>query len=195
MESLYTILYTYLKNVSPLSEPSFIELSNLFKHQTVPKEELFIKRDKPNRLEYILIEGVCRNFVYNPQGEEITIDFYQGKAILSPHITRTIHDKSILYFQALTSLQMVVFDAQAFVNLMIENLEVRDFGNTVLKNELLHKVEKEIGLASLSAKERLFVFRKQYRMLENLVPHPHIASYLGITNISLSRLRGELARE
>jgi hypothetical protein len=90
---------------------------------------------------------------------------------------------------------MVVFDAYAFVDLMIKNIEIRTFGNTVLKNELLHKVDKEIGLATLSAKERLLAFRKRFWMLENLVPHPHIASYLGITNISLSRLRGELARK
>jgi CRP-like cAMP-binding protein len=89
----------------------------------------------------------------------------------------------------------VLFDAQAFVNLMIENLEIRAFGNTVLKNELLHKVEKEIGLATLSAKQRLLAFRNHFPMLENVVSHPPIASYLGITPISLSRIRGELAKE
>lgn len=192
---MYTLLYTYLNTVSPLPEPSFKELAALFRHQPVPKEELFIKRDRPNSLEYILLEGVCRSFVHNPEGEDITIDFYQGKAILPPHITRTIHNRSVLHFQALTPLEIVCFDAQAFVQLMIENLAIREFGNTVLKNELLHKVDKEIGLASLSAKERLLAFRKQFRMLENLVPHPYIASYLGITHISLSRIRGDLARE
>jgi CRP-like cAMP-binding protein len=55
------------------------------------------------------------------------------------------------------------------------------------------KVEKEIGLASLTAKERLLSFRQQFPMFENLISHPDIASYLGITNISLSRLRKELS--
>lgn len=172
-----------------------MKLSKLFEYQTIPKEDIFIKREKSNCLEYILLEGVCRSFVYNPEGEEITIGFYQGKTILAPHITRTINDKSLLNFQALTPLEIVFFDAHTFVNLMIDNLEIRNFGNTVLKNELLHKVEKEIGLASLTAKERLLAFRKNFRMLENLVAHPPIASYLGVTNISLSRIRGDLARE
>lgn len=195
MDNAHLLLYPYLNTISPLSKQSFTELAQLLTYQTSAKDELFIKRDKANGLEYILLEGICRSFVYNPEGEEITIGFFQGKAILPPHITRTIGEKSILYFQALTPLELVIFDAQAFVNLMIENLEIRTFGNTVLKNELLHKVDKEIGLATLPAKERLLAFRKRFRMLENLVPHPHIASYLGITNISLSRLRGELARE
>jgi CRP-like cAMP-binding protein len=75
---------------------------------------------------------------------------------------------------------------------MIEVLEIRNFANTVLQNELLAKIDKEIGLASLSAKDRLLHFRNKYPLLENIIPHPDIASYLGITNISLSRLRRDL---
>ena len=85
-------------------------------------------------------------------------------------------------------------NAYEFEELMINNLEIRRFGNAVLRNELTRKVDKEIGLASLTAKERLLKFREQYPMLENLIPHTDIASYLGITNISLSRLRRDLAR-
>ena len=81
-----------------------------------------------------------------------------------------------------------------FRTILINNLEIRRFGNTVLRNELARKVDKEIGSASLSAKERLLKFREEYPLLENLIPHTHIASYLGITNISLSRLRSNLAR-
>ena len=74
---------------------------------------------------------------------------------------------------------------------MIKDIEIRNF---VLQNELILKVEKEIGLASLTAKERLIEFRKKYKHLENFVPHTDIASYLDIKNISLSCLRKDLTR-
>jgi CRP-like cAMP-binding protein len=77
---------------------------------------------------------------------------------------------------------------------MINYIDIREFGNMVLHFELLTKVEKEIGLASLNAKERLILFREKYHFLENLISHVDIASYLGITNISLSRLRKELMK-
>ncbi len=195
MDTHYTTLHSFINSISPLSSPSFSELAILFGYVTIPKDELFIRKDKLNNLEYIILDGVCRSFVNNPEGEEITIGFYQGKSVLPPHITRTINEQSVLNFQASTTLEVVFFNAHEFVKLMINNLEIRNFGNTVLKNELLHKVDKEIGLASLTAKERLLALREKYRMLENLIPHPQIASYLGITTISLSRIRGELARE
>ena len=75
---------------------------------------------------------------------------------------------------------------------MVNHMDTREFGNMVLKIELQNKVDKEIGHASLTARERLLKFREQFSLLENLVPHTTIASYLGITNISLSRLRKEL---
>ena len=92
-------------------------------------------------------------------------------------------------FQALTDLKLATINAKAFREQIRHNAEIRDFANTVLKNELLQKMEKEIGLASLTAKERLLKFREQFPMLENLISHADIASYLGITNVSLSRLR------
>ena len=72
---------------------------------------------------------------------------------------------------------------------MIVDLEIRDFGNSVLKIELMAKLQKEIALASLKGKDRLLLLRKNYPNIENLVPHSDIASYSGITTISLSRLR------
>ena len=136
---------------------------------------------------------MCKSYLTNPDGDEITISLFTDNSVLSPHQTRTLQNISNLSFKALTDIEVAAFDAQGFENLMIENIEVREFGHAVLQHELLSKVEKEIGLASLTAKERLIEFRKKYRLLENQIPHTDIASYLGITNISLSRLRKDLS--
>ncbi|MCT4698957.1 Crp/Fnr family transcriptional regulator [Tenacibaculum haliotis] len=160
----------------------------------VKKGETFIKRNKRNNKEYFIIDGVSRSYLINPEGEDITISFFTKNAIISPFSTRTENEISILNFQALTELKIATIDAALFEQLMLDNKEIRNFGNKVLRNELKQKTSKEIGLASLSAKERLQSFRKDYRNLENLIPHTIIATYLGITNISLSRLRGDLAK-
>jgi hypothetical protein len=103
-----------------------------------------------------------------------------------------VNEISNLNFQASTDIRVGIMDASIFLDLMVDHLDIRDFGNMVLKMELQNKVEKEIGHASLTAKERLLRFRDEFPLLENLVPHHSIATYLGITNISLSRLRKEL---
>ena len=151
-----------------------------------------MKKGNAKTTNIFLLDGICRSYVLNPEGEEITIAFFKPGTVLSPWVTRTVHEISNLNFQALTDIHVGILDASRFLDLMVEHLDIREFGNMVLKLELKSKVEKEIRHASLTAKERLLKFREEYALLENLVPHTTIATYLGITNISLSRLRKEL---
>ena len=181
-----------VNKVSPVSEGSLDLMSDLIVVEVYEKGDVFIDRGKKNNKEYFVYEGVCRSFLLSPEGEEVTISYFLEGGVLSPNTTRTANQISHLNFQALTKLTVASLDADKFQQLMIDHLDIREFGNKVLQYELLAKVEKEIALASLSAKERLILFREKYHFLENLISHVDIASYLGITNISLSRLRREL---
>ena len=181
-----------INKVSPISEGSLDLISDLIVVEVYEKGDVFIDRGKKNNKEYFVYEGVCRSFLLSPEGEEVTISYFLEGSVLSPNKTRTANQISHLNFQALTRLTVASLNADKFEQLMINHIDIREFGNMVLQNELLAKVEKEIGLASLNAKERLILFREKYHFLENLISHADIASYLGITNISLSRLRREL---
>lgn len=180
--------------IYPLSTNSIKEIEQILEVKSISKGTTFIKRNKRDQNEYFLLDGICRSYLNSPEGAEITISFFTSQSILSPYSTRAKEEISVLNFQALTTVKLATINALKFEQLMITNLEIRRFANTVLRNELDRKIDKEIGLVALTAKERLLKFREQYPLLENLIPHPIIASYLGITNISLSRLRGDLAR-
>lgn len=181
-----------INNICQISEKSFFEIDHLLEYESYSKGATFILKNKNNNKEYFILTGVCKSFLLNTEGEEITLSFFMENEILSPHSIRTSENLSNQYFKALTDIELATINASEFENLMIKNTEIRNFGHTVLQNELKSKVEKELGLASLSAKDRLIGFRKRYRALENLIPHSDIATYLGITNVSLSRLRKEL---
>ncbi len=178
-----------VNKVSPVSERSLDLICDLIVVEVYEKGDVFIDRGKKNNKEYFVYEGVCRSFLLSPEGEEVTISYFLEGGVLSPNKTRTASQISHLNFQALTKLTVASLNADKFEQLMINHIDIREFGNMVLQNELLAKVEKEIALASLNAKERLILFREKYHFLENLISHVDIASYLGITNISLSRLR------
>lgn len=183
-----------VKKVSPVSEGALDLMSDLILVEAYEKGDVFINRGKKNNKEYFVYEGICRSFLLSPEGEEVTISYFLEGSVLSPNKTRTANQISHLNFQALSKLTVASLNADKFEQLMIKHIDIREFGNMVLQNELLAKVEKEIGLASLNAKERLILFREKYHFLENLISHVDIASYLGITNISLSRLRKELIK-
>ena len=183
-----------VNSFTQVSNESFGQLATCFEHRSMEKGTVFVRRGYPDENEYFLREGICRSFLLSPEGDETTLSFFQAPAVLTPHVTRTVKGIALLNFEALTPLVLTLIKEEELLALMVKNLDIREFGNTVLRNELIEKVNKEIGLATLTARERLLAFRKQYKGLENLLPHPIIASYLGITNISLSRLRRELAK-
>lgn len=186
VQRLQKAIDTYSEQVT---QKSRVSLSALCHENTFLKGAMVLKPRQPDNSEYILLSGIVRTFLVNTEGEEITLCFFEENTIIPPHVTRTENGKSLLYCEALTDCTFAQMDAQQFENLMIENLEIRGFGNSVLRQELLNKVQKEIRMASWTSKQRLEQFRIDFSMLENRVPHPIIASYLGITNVSLSRLR------
>jgi CRP-like cAMP-binding protein len=113
--------------------------------------------------------------------KELVEFIFVSGSILSPSTTRNKEGKSIVNIRALTDVEIATINAEEFEKLMIEDLEIRHFGNEVLRNELMEKVQKEIALASLRGKDRLQLLRDKFPNIENLVPHSDIASYLGIT--------------
>ena len=177
----------------PISTRSLNAFMDLITFESIAAGNIFIKQHKPNRSEYFLLRGICRSFVPNANGDLITLSFFQDQTVITPHVIRTIDNQSNLSFETLTDCLIGVVNADVFLNLMVENLEIRTFANNILKDELIRKVNKEIGMASHTARERLIRLRKDHPNIENLIPHSMIASYLGITPISLSRIRKEIS--
>lgn len=186
VQQLLKVINKYDGHLSQKSRCAFADLCD---EHTFTKGTILLKPNQIDTSEYILLNGTVRTFLINTEGGEITLYFFEENTIIPPHVTRTEKGKSLLYCEALTDCTIAKMDASAFEALMITNLEIREFGNSVLRQELANKVQKEIRMASWTAKQRLEQFRNDFSMLENRVPHPMIASYLGITNVSLSRLR------
>ncbi|PHR22526.1 MAG: hypothetical protein COA38_17980 [Fluviicola sp.] len=180
-----------INSVASISSKSMAKIQDLVQYINLEKGELLTEVGQRNNLEYFVIQGVCKSFLYNPEGDEVSLSFFMSNSIVSPYTTRIKDGKSILNIRSLTNVEVAAINAEKFEQLMIDDIEIRHFGNSALRNELMGKVQKEIGLASLLGKNRLQNLRTQYPNIENLIPHSDIASYLGMTTISLSRLRSQ----
>ncbi|WP_339716129.1 Crp/Fnr family transcriptional regulator [uncultured Kriegella sp.] len=186
-----TLDYAINKYSPNLSLDARSDLARLGQEVFLEKGACLFSRNAFDDYEYILLKGIARTYLPNMEGTEITLSFFEEGMVLPPYVTRTNNQRSLLFCDAITDCRLVRLGATEFERLMIDNLEIRNFGNSVLRVELQNKVLKEIRMASWSAKERLQQFRKDFTMLENYVPHSMVASYLGITNVTLSRLRKE----
>jgi len=186
-------IVSHLNNHFHLTANAAEKMGALMSKHIFEKGQEFVIEGNKDDKEYLLFKGICRSYVKDADGNDITLSFFTDNTCISPNLTRTKSNLSISSIQAIVESTMVSFPSQGLMELMSTHREIELWANAILKNELMHKVEKEISQISNNAKERLLNFRSQYPSLENQIPHSYISSFLGITNVSLSRLRKELA--
>lgn len=181
-------LRTLLNKYHVLPQSDFQELLPLINFSEI-NPGVMLEQGKQANLEYLVLEGICRAFVCGENVDEKTLDFFSGMSIISPLKSRVYNRRSTISLEAITPVKLGKVDAEEFFQLTLRNENIRALAVKMMEFDFLRKSEKEIALASLQAKDKLEFLRKIHPGIENHVPLNFIASYLGITNVSLSRLR------
>ena len=183
-------LFTRVFNKNAPISPGVLEkLFSLFDIYTIDKGNEIVSQGKTNSKEYFLLSGILREFTVDENGIETTLDFYAGGSTIVPNFCRKINNRSILTVQALVKSIVAEIDTSVFVNLRNEYAELDKFSSSVIINLYRSKLQKQIFHATKSGKGKLEQLRKDFPGIENQIPLSYISSYLGITNVSLSRLR------
>jgi CRP-like cAMP-binding protein len=169
--------------------PSWNELAEILSLREFRKGEIIVRESQLFKNEVFLAEGIIRVFLTGSDDQEVNIAFYEGPQVAAPYFTRNINHKHIASFQAVTACSVQLFDAEKFSDLIRKHIGIRNFAFTVVEKELKLKTRKEKCFLTQPASIRLEFFREIYPGLENRISQHHIASYLGISPVSLSRLR------
>ncbi|SMX23502.1 Crp/Fnr family transcriptional regulator [Boseongicola aestuarii] len=146
-------------------------------------------QEQPEALEFILLEGCLTSSICDPEGKEICVGFYVGPCVVTPSIARTREGLSLVSIVATTDASLVQIDSGLLSDRMIASPSIRNWANGVLRHALSEKAEREWCLAALGGAERLTWFRQAFPCYEDIFTHASIASFLGITPVTMSRLR------
>lgn len=159
-----------------------------------PKGAMVFAEGRYNAFEYFQLEGVSHRFNTDSDRQEVTTGIFQGERVITPHFTRTRNGHSIFSLQALTGCTYLQVPAGTFRSLMDEDQQLLLTGRAIVEKEFIRGLAYEVLFRAATARDRLAHFREQYPGLENTIPHTVIASFLGITPVSLSRLRAEISK-
>lgn len=196
MEKDYAGLFAKIINdYSPVSSAAIEDMLYNGNVQLYKKNELIFSEKKFNAFEYFQLHGISHRFNMDTDNQVITTGIFADQQVITPHFARTKNSLSIFSLQALTECMVLKIPVGAFDELRFTNEQIRAFGQRVVEKEFIRSLNYEVLFRSYTAKDRLLFFRSHYPSLENLVPHIVIASFLGITPVSFSRLRNELARK
>lgn len=155
----------------------------------ISKGALANRQGNPDRYEYIVLDGCLASSICDQDGKEVCVGFYVGPCVVTPNIARTREGTSLVSIAATTDACLVRIDTDLLTELMVSAQSIRNWGNAVMRDTLADKAEREWCLAALGGADRLSWFREAFPGYESRFAHSLIASFLGITPVTLSRLR------
>lgn len=178
--------------IAPLDAAAFDSVLQVMHGRTLAAGESLLHAGERDPPEYFMLEGILKTSVADAEGREVTLAFHVAPGVLMPAITRMAGERSRVDCVAMTPARVVGFASASLLECMLQHPVVQRWGDAVLRAELVRRADREWSLAAQPAAQRLLDFRRLHPGLEDRVPHHHIASYLGITPVSLSRLRTQL---
>lgn len=195
MEKELQILTRILNAYAPVGQGAVDLIFTSGSVESIKKNEVVFHEKRFNAFEYFQLNGVSHRYNVDSDAQSITTGIYQNEIVITPHFTRTANGQSIFSLQALTDCTFLKVPAGTFREISEQNQQIRMFGRAVVEQEFIRSLNFEVLFRSFNAKDRLLYFRTNYPLLENIIPHTVISSFLGITPVSFSRLRNELAKK
>lgn len=185
----------------------FIQQSNLvslttarsialeFVHREIPKNDWLLKAGQLADCYFFLEQGYVRSFAEDIAGNEITTNFYvPGQMVfeVASFFNRTRSKENI---QALTNCTVSYITWQQLNELFHTLPEFREFGRAMLVKGYSELKNRMLSTITETAEER---YRYLVQTQPDLLQHAslkHIATWLGITDTSLSRIRAALSKK
>ncbi len=156
--------------------------------------ELLIREGERPTVVPFLLEGIVRGYLFDENGREITDCFaVQPGSPVMP--AADFQQPSPLYLEAVVACEFLVVSLADIQRLLGKYEELQQFYHQQLLDSFARHWEIKTTLCRSSAMQRYQWFLEKYPGLINQVHHRSIASFLGMTPVTLSRQRSALLQE
>lgn len=180
-----------LEKVSSISNESLGLITNKIKLVSLPKNTILMDTDKIEKKVYFIKKGIARAYTID-DGNEITFWFgKEGDCILSMR-SYTFNKPSYETIELLENCELYEIEMRELFNLYSSSLEIANWGRRFAEKELINTEERFISRQIGTAKYRYEKLLTDNPSLINRVQLGYIASYLGISQVTLSRIRSEI---
>lgn len=182
-------LISYLLRFGRLNESQCALIQSKAKYKKLKKSAYFSEAGKVSRNVGYVTKGVFRICYYSKAGESFTRYFvYEDRFIAD--INSFIDElPSAEYIEAVTDCEILVFSKQDFNELSLTIPGWTDIFSKITSYVLENKMRASSNMLVQDAQTRYLHFLSHYPGLANRIPQLMLASYLGITASSLSRIR------
>ncbi|MCK0132100.1 Crp/Fnr family transcriptional regulator [Flavobacteriaceae bacterium F08102] len=180
-----------IDTIYPLTTNSKNLLKESIIKTKLPKGHVLFKANEIESTMYFIKKGIVRAYAYSDDNQ---ITFWFGKEG-SPIVSMQSYvnnQKGYEEVELLEDCELYALKTDKLQQLYLKDFQIANWGRKFAEFELIKSEERLISLQFNTATERYLALLKNYPSILQRVQLAHIASYLGITQVSLSRIRANL---
>ncbi|MBO6605566.1 Crp/Fnr family transcriptional regulator [Psychroserpens sp.] len=184
--------FDFLRSRFNISKETFDILQGLSRRRILKAGEKTIQQGGTSTKVHFLVSGLMRAIVTVESGKQYTKNIYSPISFVAPFSSMLKNEPSLLCYEALTECRVFEIDFTEFIRLTKTDIRISNLYNRVLEYLYVVYEKKQLESISLNATERYKILKKRIPSIDNLIAQYHIASYLNITPVQLSRIRKAL---
>lgn len=186
---------TLLTSNLNIDEKEISSIIDTCKTKKVKKDQFLLRENEYCKYTFFVEKGLLRQFSIDDKGKEHILSFAPENWLVTDRESSYFNQPSKYFIEALEDSEVTIID-ESFIQLLSKKISnFTDFNNRLLHNHIRHLQNRINLLLSASAEKRYLEFIAMYPDILLRVPQTMVASYLGITPESLSRVRKELAHK
>lgn len=194
MQTVFTTIRSAINRISPITDADWALCQPALRHHTFKKNTFFVEEGKTYKEIAFILEGAFRAY-HIINGEEVNCEFYfEGQWPKAYHsfLTRA---PSRLWIQAMEDSTVFLISYDHLQDLFAASKNWERFGRIATENAFIASQERNDMLLLDKPEARYVKLLKQYPQIMERVPLYHIASYIGVRQPSLSRIRRRLGKK
>jgi len=184
-----------IKSKQNLSIEAEEYLFSISKEKAVSKGTELIRQGQNVTKIYFVTDGILRSYCNDKNGKEHTLQFAIKNWWISDYIAIHNTKPATLTVECLKNSKVIQFNAEKLDDMFTLFPEFEPFQRNILERHVVSLHQRILNQLQLTASEKYDLFLEQYPDIEQNIRNYHIASYLGITQESLSRIRVEKAKK
>lgn len=188
MNSYSNPVVAIFSQVHPLKPDTAKAFALLLKAKQVNKGELLVRVGQVPQHFYFVVKGLARVY-YNRKGKDITDYFAIDNQFIGALPALFTQQPSHKAIEVLEDSDLLFFSYEAFENLCARHHDLERAARKLSIIGMLEGQQRIESIRFLSAKERYEELERVYPGITNRAQLRHIASYLGTTQVSISRIR------
>lgn len=185
-------LTNYILEFGDLNKHQIDFIESKAKNLTLLKDEYFSVAGKIPKQVAFMLDGVFRLSYYNYKGEDVTNYFIDGHQFVVDYEKFEENAPATQYLQAVVDCKLLVFSKKDWDEISNTIVSWDKIADKMYRKYLLETIDKRSPLVSEDATTRYLSFLEKFPTLTNRIPLSYIASYLGITQQSFSRIRKKI---